>query len=121
MKSRIAAGLALMFASFPCFGAGGYIIQQAMDQAGRAERQAAATDMQCRERLKTIGEFKETGPQGFEVTVRNVTDARKALADVTAAQALCPQRTVTAVCLGEACDRSANGVTLRFRMLNRPS
>lgn len=107
-----------MLASLPCFGAGGYIIRQAVDQKALADKQRADTDVQCRVRLNTLGKLVDTGPQGFEVTVSPVTDARKALADVTAAQALCPHRSITSVCLGEACDRSAKGVTLKFRMLN---
>lgn len=119
MKAKTSLGIALILASIPFFVGGGVILAKTIDQNQRVERQIAATNKRCNERLKTIGDVKELSPGHFEVSIKQVKDPRKALADATIAQALCPYRALTDLCIGDACDKGGSGVSMKFSLRNR--
>jgi hypothetical protein len=119
MKARTALGIALMIASLPLFTAGGFVIRSTMDSNKRVERQVEATNKKCMDRLKAMGQVKELSAGIFEVSIKQVQDPRKALADATVAQALCPYRVMTNFCLGDTCEKGAKGVSMKFTLRNR--
>jgi len=119
MKPRFALGIALLVVSIPLLSVGGIVVKRAIDQDDRAARQAAATDEQCRKRLETIGKVKNAGGT-LTVVVDPVSDPRKALMDATLAQALCPQRALTELCLGDACSPDGKSIVLQFSLQRRP-
>lgn len=119
MRARTSLGIVLAVASLPFFVGGGFIIKGALDQNKRAERQITSTNKQCIDRLKTMGDVKELSSGLFEVTIKQVQDPRKALVDATLAQALCPYRAMTNLCIGDSCDKGNKGVTMKFRLQNR--
>jgi hypothetical protein len=117
MKPRTAAGLGLMFASFALFGGGGVLIAKAIDQDERATRQREAADQQCRTLIAGVGTVSELPGGALEVKVPGVPDPRKALSDVTASLVMCPERTLTKVCVGDGCEGGQPGqVALSFTL-----
>lgn len=125
MKPRVLAGLMLVVGGMACFGAGAVIMREAFDTSRLEASRTRKTNEQCQVRLKELvgetGEVKimTAPPNSFEVTVRNVTDPRKALSDASHAKALCPKHSLVYLCLGDKCDPSSKTVTLKMRMTGR--
>lgn len=117
MKPRTLAGLAMMFASFAFYGAGGMVISSAIDMQEREARQRAETDRQCLDLLRALPSSSVADVDGVAtVVIRDVMDPRRALSDGTLAQAMCPGRKLTEVCLGDGCQGGVAGESVVLRL-----
>lgn len=116
MKIRTAYGLGLLTASIAFFALGALLVTSAVDEKARAERQRDSTDRQCLSILKSIPGAEVTEAGDVTVLVRNVTDPRKAIDDLTTAVLVCPSRRLTDPCIGDRCQGSQDKVIMRFKL-----
>lgn len=116
MKIKTAYGLGLLTASFAFFATGAVVLTSAVDEQARSERQREATDRQCLSLLGSIPGAEVTGSDDVTVLVRNVTDPRRALDDMSTAVLVCPGRRIVDPCIGDRCQGSQDKVIMRFKM-----
>lgn len=102
MKPRTLSGLVLTLAGIGCFVAGSFVLANGIDRQRVQEEQGRRADVACREQLVRLGRFTP-GTTSYEVDMGEVKDPRRALADATAALAMCPGREITEACLGVNC------------------
>src|SRR5690554_2807714 len=104
MKARTAAGIGMILCSFGFFGAGGYVLNEALDAKYRATRQKQATHEQCISFLKTIpnSQVTETGNK-VVVVMKDASDPRRVITDASISALMCPGKKVANACLGDQC------------------
>jgi hypothetical protein len=116
MKIRTAYGLGLLTASVAFFALGTLILTSAIDEKARTERQRESTDRQCLSILRSIPGAEVTDSGDVSVLVKNVTDPRKAIDDLTTAVLVCPSRRLVDPCIGDRCQGSQDKVIMRFKL-----
>lgn len=118
MKFRTAIGIGLIFSSFAFFAGGTLILRIATDAKLRAERQIVATEKQCVSLLNTLPNAKVTLiKDDITVVIGNVVEPRKALTDATVASLMCPNKSLSDICLGDKCgpgEKDEIILTLKF-------
>lgn len=104
MKFRTSVGVGLILSSFAFFAGGTLILRDATDAKLRAERQIVATEEQCIKLLKTLPNGNVMSANGdVTVVIGKIADPRKALTDATVASLMCPNKTLSDICLGDKC------------------
>lgn len=117
MKPRVIVGTLLTFAGMAFFAAGGVVLSSGIDRQRIQDAQLKQSETSCREQLVRLGRLTPLTNNVYEVEVSDVRDPRKALADASAALAMCPGRDLTESCLGVNC--TANGVPGPMRLVFR--
>jgi hypothetical protein len=104
MKFRTSIGVGLILSSFAFFAGGTLILRDATDVKLRSERQIVATEKQCINLLKTLPNANVVmANDDVTVIIGKIVDPRKALTDATVASLMCPNKTLSDICLGDKC------------------
>lgn len=126
MQPRIITGTLLTIAGLACYGAATAVLFQALDRQDRDYAQIQRAERSCREQLVQLGRMTPRPNDVIEIEITNkddpngLSDPRAALADVTAALAMCPGRTLIDACIGTGCDDGVptpNRMTFRLGVL----
>ena len=104
MKVRTILGILMTVVGVGFYGAGYVVLSQSLDKQRAQEETLRRTEAACREQLVKLGRVTPSTGGVVEVDFGEVKgDPRRALADVTAALAMCPGRALVDTCLGVGC------------------
>lgn len=116
MKPRTIAGVLLLFSGFACYGAGGFILSEMLDRNGVAADQARRSEVACREQIVRLGRITPRENNAVEIEITDVSDPRSALADATAALAMCPGRSIIEACIGTMCGTAPGPIRMVIKL-----
>lgn len=115
MQTRAIIGLLLVVAGILFFGAGGYVLYQALDRQSNLEAQIQRADASCRTQLVRLGRITPLPDNQIQLDIEQtddeagLQDPRRTLGDATAALAMCPNREIVSACLGTTCGSEIAG------------
>lgn len=102
MKKSVGQSVLLIVLGLAAFGGGGFEVYLAHKKAKVTESSLAQEAQACQKKVAPIGNAVVQG-NDVVVTVDVVYDPRTALADATAAEAVCPSHRISEMCIGELC------------------
>jgi hypothetical protein len=126
MKPRTIIGTLLIVVGVGLFATGGLVLAQALDRNAADDDRIRRAEVSCREQLVRIGRVTPRENEEIELEISDtesedgLRDPRSALADATAALAMCPGREILEACVGTTCGTSAPGpirMTLRLGLI----
>ena len=104
MRSFTLVGTFLILGGLACFGSGGAVLYQALDQSTVQKERLDKLNASCKENVfKFTHHFAPKDDGSVRVDFEDVKDPRVALGDATAVLALCPNRRITEACFGAGC------------------
>ena len=125
MQIRAIIGIVLTLAGIASFGAGGVVLKRGLDDQASNSARITRSDVACREQLVQLGQVIPRENDMIEVRIGDpdnedgLADPRAALADVTAALAMCPGRELVDACIGVGCgegDVDIGPISLNMRL-----
>lgn len=125
MQIRAIVGVVLALAGVASFGVGTMVMVRGLDDQASNAARIARSDMSCREQLVQLGQVFPQADDVIEVRISDagtpdgINDPRAALADITAALAMCPGRELVDACIGVGCgegDGEIGPISMNMRL-----
>lgn len=121
MKKRTLVGLLLLVSGLGFAGAGGYVLKLTLDRNMRNEEAIRVAETSCREQIVKIGTYVPLPDDKVSVVLKDTSDPRQAMADLTGLVATCPTRQIESACIGTICGPGEPGSMRATATLSRKS